>query len=228
MGEEADTRPASSASTRHTDASTPKGVVKFEDADDMVADMTHGVKNLPGGCSGGQVPKIDLKQRKETARKTVMIQTHSSGELSEDSGQPDVAEVAEAKESSRKHTPRVTIPVKRLPQGSYSNYQRMAKETLAETGKKTRMVELQGYQSIRNDGTLYQTPYEKERAEHAESKKKWMGGDRGFRSAFGVASEIPLRESLNVRASGPYFPRGRDSVIEREEKKESWVAEGWK
>lgn len=54
------------------------------------------------------------------------------------------------------------------------------------------------------NGGVYLTPFEREKMEVAESKKKFLAGD--FRRHSGVASAIPLRKEGAVRACGIYLP----------------------
>eukprot|EP00602_Paraphysomonas_sp_CaronLab_P004901 CAMPEP_0185026638 /NCGR_PEP_ID=MMETSP1103-20130426/10977_1 /TAXON_ID=36769 /ORGANISM="Paraphysomonas bandaiensis, Strain Caron Lab Isolate" /LENGTH=696 /DNA_ID=CAMNT_0027560287 /DNA_START=242 /DNA_END=2332 /DNA_ORIENTATION=- len=50
----------------------------------------------------------------------------------------------------------------------------------------------------------YLTPYERDRKEYINSKKNFVGGT--FKSYFGKASEIPLRQEGAIRPNGPFPP----------------------
>lgn len=69
-----------------------------------------------------------------------------------------------------------------------------------EHEKKIQEIERMEYESVFRGG--YLTPYEKERKEYSDQRKKFLNGT--FKTYSGKASEVPLRSDGGVQAHGPY------------------------
>mmetsp|Transcript_23217 Transcript_23217/g.71391 ORF Transcript_23217/g.71391 Transcript_23217/m.71391 type:complete len:207 (-) Transcript_23217:1117-1737(-) len=81
--------------------------------------------------------------------------------------------------------------------------------------------------SVVNDGEVYKTPEEKERAAVREGKAHWLG-EKTFVPS-GIASPIPLRKAGGVAHDGPFFD---DVILEKicrvDDKSKFLCTAGWR
>ena len=83
--------------------------------------------------------------------------------------------------------------------------------------------------SVVNDGTVFETTFEREQREANEKRRKWAGGpQRGFRPASDKASQVPLRKAGGVAAEGSYHGHPDHLVARAEDKSKFMRPGGWR
>ena len=104
-----------------------------------------------------------------------------------------------------------------------SNYKRLLKERAVQTARE-RDKEYTGQYTV-----PFKTKYEKEHGSKTD-KSKWVGSQRGFVSAFGSNSPLPLRQDGAVRAfsvtqAGNEWAgiKAGDTVALRKDDKDKWI-----